>query len=95
MEAVQTFRASGNVVAAYEAKMQALQLIAIDGPHSSEPSQDPQPAVAGSAPDERPYEPRSNPDGIFAWLFTPVTAGGTSWTLDLIAAPAEAPAADC
>lgn len=101
MEAVQRFRASGNVVAEIDASMRRLRWTTVfpselDLPLSPPSGSNLAPADVGpTAPYERQYEASSAPSAPVAWLFTPTQAGDPFWELDLEVAPAEVPDHAC
>jgi hypothetical protein len=99
MEAVQKFRATGNVVAEIDASMRRLRWTTVFPaefmlPLPSGPN--PAPAADGpTAPYVRQYEASSAPSAPVAWLFSPTETGGPYWEVDLEVAPAEVPDHAC
>ena len=83
MKANETFHAAGHVIAEIDAKMRRLHFRVVPRFHSKHSGQYPPPASPGrSAPYIREYR-SSAPGRPFAWLYTPLVAGGTLWALDL------------
>jgi len=96
MEAVQLFRASGNVVGEVDARMRRLHwgiVSKLGGPPSGG---GPQATAPGpDAPWAQEYRPSSDPSQPDALLLTPAQAGGSRWELDLEVGPAEVPDHAC
>jgi hypothetical protein len=95
MEAVQLFRASGNVVAEVDANMRRLHWGIVSKLNTSPAGQPPSAAPGPEAPWAQEYEPSSDPSRPVAWLYTPAQAGGSRWELDLEVGPAEVPDHAC
>lgn len=95
MEAVQLFRASGNVVAEVDAKMRRLHWDIVSKLNTSPAGQPPSAAPGPEAPWAEQYEPSSDPSRPVAWLYTSAQAGGSRWELDLVVGAAEVPDHAC
>lgn len=97
MEAVELFRASGNVATEVDANMRRLHWVIVSklNTNTSPAGQPPSAAPGADAPWAEEYEPSSDPTKPVAWLYTPAQAGGPRWKLDLQVAPAEVPDHAC
>jgi hypothetical protein len=96
MEDVQTFQASGSVVAEIDANMNRMHWSVVPQVDAERAGPYPPSAAPGpTTPYVRRYELSRSPESPVAWLFTPQQASGSAWQLDLEAFPAEVRAADC
>lgn len=96
MEAIQRFRASGNVAVEVDAKMRQMHWRVVSRFRTTYTGRFPPPTVPGAnAPYVREYEPSAASGAPVAWLYTPAETGGPLWELDLEASPAEVPDHAC
>jgi hypothetical protein len=96
MEAVQTFLATGNVVAEIDATMRRLHWGVVPQVNTTPSDQYPPSAAPGpDTPYIREYERSADASAPVAWLFTPAQAVGRNWELDLEVGPAEVPDHNC
>lgn len=96
MEAIQRFRATGDVAAQVDANMQRLRWKLAPDFVRATTGQRPRPVAPGSdTPYVREYDAPGGDDAPVAWLFTPAENHSPYWVLDLEAMPAEVPDHAC
>lgn len=96
MQAVQTFEASGGVVAQIDANMERLNWRVVSQTNAAPSGQYPPSAAPGpNAPYVREYQSSSDPSAPVAWLYTPAQAGGPYWQLALEVVAANVPDHAC